>query len=376
MELPHDIHVQICLHLDTDLETFIDALDVKLAPKDYLYLLSVKYPLFYRKNLNNYDVERIYKQLIYMDIHTQKLEAERLSKWGHLSHLHVDKSATCKYVFERGVLKGNICAKPSIFAGYCRACIGKSGPTEELAAIGYVDSYSQKLINANFNPYILSDIQYLTDEIHDLHTDDIIDLYEIQKYFLLEGIQLIRHYFIYKRDDLDTFIKAIKLLDKSENIIKIDSIISYNARNILKYILEHKLYKYDINDNILEGIIDGRIEIATLQLVFEYITLPKEQILDVVLAYDNLDKMITDYIISQITDNDIGLVFNRIISIMNDGPEKLYLTELLNRFVNKFTDEQIIELYNDLIICYSTIEDKDKLVFKMCQHSAVIKKYS
>lgn len=47
---------------------------------------------------------------------------------------------TCKYRFEKGAHKDEICAKPEIAYEYCKACIGKSGPKEELHGMGITDA--------------------------------------------------------------------------------------------------------------------------------------------------------------------------------------------------------------------------------------------
>lgn len=52
---------------------------------------------------------------------------------------------TCKYKFGKGLKNGDICGKPELAYEYCRACIGKAGPKEELHANSVTDAMIEAL---------------------------------------------------------------------------------------------------------------------------------------------------------------------------------------------------------------------------------------
>lgn len=54
----------------------------------------------------------------------------------------------CKYVFGKGAKANEACGKPELGYDYCRACIGKAGPKEELHKLGVTDAQIETLKNS------------------------------------------------------------------------------------------------------------------------------------------------------------------------------------------------------------------------------------
>lgn len=214
-QLPRDVVLQIATYLDyNDFEDFVRVDPPYWTDSDYVRLITARYPLYFNKNVYQYDTGLVYIGLLFVDDDINEI-------------IKSSQSGAVKRV---------------LFPPEMNNVTDTMGLLAELITSGNADG---------------------------------VGLYELYKYIYIEfDIPTDISVLLYLHDDIDTFTKIMDRLDVySFNDMLYDS-VSNNASKILTHILsEYKYFENTKTDKRIINLYNGDVKLDITKILVEGLTL-------------------------------------------------------------------------------------------------------
>lgn len=306
-QIPKELNVEISSYLTTadDISNFINMLQTKIDNKDWIYLVSLGYPRYYKPSISKYNVERIYLALLYL--YTNKLEVK--------IKLITDLASVVNVLITDLESIVNV-------------------------LIDIIKSYSSLPLREDYNK---------------------LNLYELFKYLVLESSkdeQATDSIFAspnviaptIKMDDLDTY-KQLVLNKDIKSILDecLYLMIGYNAHDILKYVLNRQ---FDFNSDIKEDLIhilnsDDGVNDETIDIIFDKVQFDDKSILEIVINNSNSSQQYFLNKMPEVLPNDHidHLIFRLLEALSEEYTNWFAFKNIWKKYSSQFSDEQIISLY-------------------------------
>lgn len=343
--VPKEIWLQIGGYLNfDDFRYFTEFLECTLNDLDYLFLITNRFPLYYRPAIMQYNLENIYKSLIILD--TIIKIREDLKNAADLKRIHSNLSWAD--------------IEPSPQQG---------GPIRS----NVVNISMENLTNYHYIKFEIYNGLRNSMSTLNWHNIDTSVLYDLYRY--LEGecfSKNINMALIYVRDDLEIFIKISKGIPDRKYI----EVLNYNSIKILEYILQHKMIEpSEIKVKLLSY--KHKYKKPVEELLIKYVHFTNRELLQYVLIYDcplkMLDKILLDLTKDEFFDEFI-IFFDRDLLMNYDIFRKLW-----DIHKDQLTNEQVEAFYMAAITMIRTTSNLEinsmRFMATVCQHPFIIKKY-